>query len=180
VGGQAVLDPDVARAVQAIHDAPPRLVYVFAGAGSLALHWLHAVAGSSRTVLEARDCYGARSLEEILGGAPAQAVSAEAATAMATWAAGRAAALAEGAWPVLGVSCTAAIATDRARRGADRACVAVRTAAASHHYELTMAKGLRDRDGQESLVSRLVILAIARACAAPAPALHLLPGETLT
>lgn len=174
-----MLDQELAQAIKAIHDAPPRLVYAFAGAGSLALHWLHAVAGSSRSVLEARDCYAPRSLAEILGGPPAQAVSAETAHAMAGWAAGRAAALAEGDWPLLGVACTAAIATDRERRGADRAVVAARLGATTRRYELAMAKGLRDREGQEALVSRLIILAVARACGTPEPALDLLPGERL-
>lgn len=178
--GGCVLDNDLTRAIEAIHAAPPRLVYVFAGAGSLALHWLHAVAGSSRTVLEARDCYAPRSLAEVVGEAPAQAVSVETALAMAGWAAARAATLAEGDWPLLGVACTAAIATDRARRGADRACIAVQSGAGARSYTLTLAKGLRDRDAQETLVSRLVILAVAQACTTPEPALQLLPDETLT
>jgi hypothetical protein len=173
------MDAAIAQVVGAIHGAPPRAVYVFAGAGSLALHWLHAVAGSSRTVLEARDCYAPRSLAELLGAPPAQAVSADAARAMAARAAARAAALADGPWPALGVGCTAAIATDRTRRGADRAVVAVAGAGVSFVYELTLAKGQRDREGQEELVSRLVILGLARACGVPAPPLALLAGEAL-
>lgn len=157
------LPDDIGRAVAAIHAAPPRLVYAFAGAGALALHWLHAVAGSSRTVLEARDCYAPRALAELLGGAPVQAVSAATALAMAGWAARRAAALAEGDWPLLGVACTAAIATDRVRRGADRASIAVVGAAAPIVYELSLLKGA-PRAAQEELVSRLIVEAIARAC----------------
>lgn len=172
-------DADILPTIEAIHAAPPRLVYVFAGAGSLALHWLHAVAGSSRTVLEARDCYAPRSLAEILGGAPAQAVSGATARAMADWAYRRAAALAEGEWPLLGVACTAAIATDRARRGADRAAVAVRSAAGDRTYTLTLARGRRDRESQEALVSSLVVLAVAQACGVATPALPLLEGEEL-
>lgn len=170
---------EIARAAQAIHDAPPRLVYVFAGAGSLALHWLHSVAGSSRTVLEARDCYAPLSLAELVQGALYQAVSPAVAAAMAAWAAERAARLAEGDWPLLGVACTAAIATDRARRGEDRACVAVHAGGHPRMYQLLMAKGVRGRHDEELLVSRLVILALARACGAPEPRLKLLAGEKL-
>ncbi|HMQ33372.1 MAG TPA: hypothetical protein PKD53_21750 [Chloroflexaceae bacterium] len=154
---------DIARAVAAIHAAPPRLVYVFAGAGGLALYWLHAVAGSSRTLLEARDCYAPRSLAEVAGGAPAQAAGAATAHAMAVWAHARAAELAEGPWPLLGVSCTAAIATDRERRGADRAYVAVWDGRAPAAYALSLLK-TTPRLAQEDLVSRLVIDAVARAC----------------
>lgn len=173
------LDQDLAAAIAAIHEAPPRLVYAFAGAGSLALHWLHAVAGSSRTVLEGRDCYAPRSLAELTGGTATKAVSPAASRAMARWAAARAAALAEGEWPLLGVACTAAIATNRARRGADAAVVAVQLGDVARAYDLSLAKGDRDRAGQEALVSRLVILAVARACGVPEPRLALLPGETL-
>lgn len=165
--------------IQAIHDAPPRLVYAFTGAGSLALHQLHAVAGSSRTVLEAVDCYAPRSLAALVGGPLTQAVSDATAEALADWAWQRAATLAEGPWPLLGVGCTAAIATDRARRGADRAIVAVRATTVRWRYDLLLAKGQRARVDEEALVSRLVILAIAAACGLAEVVLELGPDETL-
>ncbi|MEI7771832.1 MAG: hypothetical protein WCI67_17705, partial [Chloroflexales bacterium] len=77
-----------------IHATPPRVVYAFAGAGSMALWWLHRVAGSSRTLLEAIDCYAPRSLEALLGAPPTEAVSAEVARNMAARAYARAALLA--------------------------------------------------------------------------------------
>lgn len=165
--------------IQAIHATPHRLVYAFAGAGALALHWLHAVAGSSRTLLEARDCYAPRALAEIAAGSGAGAVSGETARAMAVWARQRAARLAEGDWPLLGVSCTAAIATDRARRGAERAFVAVCGAGGGKLYALEMIKGQRDRASQEEIVSRLVVLAIARGCEVSAAEPGLGEGERL-
>lgn len=165
--------------IAAIHAAPPRIVYAFAGAGSLALHWLHAVPGSSRTLLEARDCYAPRSLAAILGALPAQAVSPATASAMAAWAHAHAARLADEPWPLLGLACTAAIATDRARRGADRACVAVLGAGITRTYELTMAKGRRTRAQEETLTSRLVIMALARVCEVGGVPLELLPDEAL-
>ncbi|MGQ9927984.1 MAG: hypothetical protein ACUVS4_14070 [Chloroflexaceae bacterium] len=174
-----ILAPDLVALIQAIHDAPPRLVYVFAGAGSLALHWLHAVPGSSRTLLEARDCYAPRSLAAILGGPPPRAVSVETASGMATWAWRYAATLAEAPWPLLGVGCTAAIATDRARRGADRAIVAVRLASDMRIYELFLDKERRDRAAEEELISRLVLLAIAEGCATGQASLALGPEEAL-
>jgi nicotinamide mononucleotide (NMN) deamidase PncC len=165
--------------VAGIHAAPPRLVLAFAGAGSLALWQLHRVAGSSRTLLEAIDCYAPRSLAALLGAAPAQAVSAATARGMAEAAYARAADLAEGDWPLLGVGCTAAVVTDRERRGADRCALAIRSAGGVTHYTLTMSRG-RGRAGQEELVARLLIGALARACgvAGELP-LGLLPGEDL-
>jgi nicotinamide mononucleotide (NMN) deamidase PncC len=172
-------DADVAAAIQAIHAAPPRLVFAFAGAGSLALHWLHAVPGSSQTVLEGRDCYAPRSLEEIIGGPLVKSVSLATAEAMARWAAARAAALAEGEWPLLGVACTAAITTSRERRGANHAIVAVWAGRTVRSRHLTILKGARDRLAEEGLVSRLVIASIAAACGVGGVGLDLRDGEGL-
>jgi nicotinamide mononucleotide (NMN) deamidase PncC len=146
-----------------IHAAPQRLVLAFAGVGSLGLAWLHAVPGSSRTILEAIDCYAPRSLAEVVGEPPVQAVSAATAEAMAAWALRRAAALAEGDWPLLGVGLTGAIRTDRERRGADRAFVAVRSVGGVHVHPVTLDKTL-SRQAQEELVGRLLIQAIAEEC----------------
>lgn len=146
-----------------IHSAPPRIVFVFAGAGSLALWQLHRVAGSSRTLLEAVDCYAPRSLAGLLGAPPAQAVSDATARAMASWARRRASALAEGDWPLLGVGLTAALATDRARRGADRCYLAIAASPTVRSFALTLSKE-RTREEQESLVAQLTIGALALAC----------------
>nr|WP_255603104.1 hypothetical protein [Oscillochloris sp. ZM17-4] len=146
-----------------IHAAPPRIVYAFAGAGSQALWELHRVPGSSRTLLEAIDCYAPRSLAGFLGEAPAQAVGAATARALAARAYARAGELAEGGGPLLGLGCTAAIATDRARRGDDRCAIAICGAGILRTYALTLSKG-RGRAGQEGLVTQLVIEALAAAC----------------
>jgi hypothetical protein len=177
---------DLQQTVAQIHAAPQRLVLAFAGAGSLALWWLHQVGGSSRTVLEATDHYSAASLRELLGALPAKAVSAATARAMAerTWA--RALHLSREladqqhqAVPVLGVACTAAIASDYPRRGAHQAIIAIQTAAACSIYTLTLAKGHRDRLGEEALVSRLLLYAIARACELAPPPLNLAADDSL-
>ncbi|WP_298819487.1 hypothetical protein [Chloroflexus sp.] len=158
-----IIPDDVAMLVIAIHAAPHRLVLAFAGAGSLGLAWLHAVAGSSRTVLEAIDAYSAQSRQSLTGVINAPAVSAVTAQAMATWAYRRAQSLSDGAWPLLGVGLTAAIATDRERRGADRAFLAIQSAVGVQTAHLTMTRD-QQRIDQEMLVSRWLINEIARAC----------------
>jgi hypothetical protein len=165
-------------AIQQIHNSAHMLVFEFAGAGSLALFQLHSVAGSSRTILEATDRYGATSLADLLGHAPEQFVSKETAIAMAAQAYRRAMRLAAPGTACLGVACTAAIATDRVRRGEDRCWIAVRDSAGVSSYGLVMTKGARDRLGEEQLVSQLLLLAIAEACgiAATVP-LDTLAGE---
>ena len=128
----------VADLVRGLHATPHQAVIEVAG-GTLALSWLHAVPGSSRTVLEATDRYCRASLADLLGAVPASVVSSAAASAMAAAALGRARVLAGAETPVLGAACTAALATDRRRRGADRAYVAVVDAFGTSVSKLTFA-----------------------------------------
>jgi hypothetical protein len=169
---------DPHQVIEQIHHSAHKLVFEFAGAGSLALFQLHSVAGSSRTILEATDRYAATSLVDLLGQPPEQFVSRETAIAMAAQAYRRARRLAEPGTACLGVACTAAIATDRERRGEDRCWIAVRDAAGVSSYGLVMIKAARDRLGEEQLVSQLLLQAIAVGCGvAVTVPLALLAGE---
>ncbi len=170
------MDSAIEKTVTAVHAAPPKVVLEFAGAGSLALAWLHGVGGSSRTVLEATDRYAAASLVEAVGFTPQSFASPEVAEALAARAYARARRLAP-AEPVAGVGCTAAIATDRTKRGEHRACVALRSVLGTTSYTLVLTKGLRTRGEEESVVSSLILAAVARACGVNAPALPLVEGE---
>ncbi|HEU5099434.1 MAG TPA: hypothetical protein VFU22_10465 [Roseiflexaceae bacterium] len=173
-----MLDPTLQLAIEQIHASAHKLVLEFAGAGSQALFQLHSVAGSSRTILEATDRYASTSLADLLGAAPEQFVSRETAIAMAGMAYRRAMRLAEPGTACLGVACTAAIATDRARRGEDRCWIAVRDSAGVTSYGLVMIKGARDRAGEEQLASQLLLRAIAKASGiATAVPLATLVGE---
>ncbi len=153
-----------------VHAAPHQLVLEFAGAGSLALYWLHSVAGSSRTLLEATDRYSAAALRDLLKLQPEQSVSVATACAMAQRAYERASELSRQsappyqAVPLLGVSCTATIATDYAKRSEHRCVVAVQRAIDSTAYSLKLQKGLRDRAGEEMLIGWLIVRAIVRGC----------------
>jgi hypothetical protein len=55
-----MLDALTRQIIESVHASGTRLVYEFTDAGSFALAWLHAVAGSSRTVLEATEQGDAR------------------------------------------------------------------------------------------------------------------------
>ncbi len=150
--------------IKAIHDSAHMLVFEFTGGGSQALFWLHSMPGSSRTILEATDRYAASSMADLLGHPPEHAVAESTAVAMASAAYRRARRLAEPGVICLGVGCTAALVTDRVRRGEDRCWIAVRDQSGASTYGLVMTKGLRDRPGEEALVSQLVVRAIAAAC----------------
>ena len=163
----------------AIHATPHRMTMSFAGAGSQALTWLHSVGGSSRTVLEATDRYTPLSLIEGTGFTPKRFTSLRVARALAASALERARYL-DDRFPLFGLGCTATIATDRTKRGDHRCAVAVKDALGMVSYSLTLNKGLRERAGEEELVSLILLKAVAEACGLlHFPELPLAPEETL-
>ncbi len=167
--------------LELLHASPVQLVLEFTGAGSAALAWLHSLGGSSRTVLESSDRYSHRSLSDLLGYRPAQFTSLSTSADMAARALERARFLAEPSVPVIGIGASATIATDRLKKGDHRTAVVLRGPLGSHCLELTMEKGQRDRAGEEELVSRLILSAIADGSGLlQRPDLRLLPGEELT
>jgi hypothetical protein len=155
---------DTERLIERIHATPPMAVLAITGAGSQALAWLLAVPGASRTLIEATVPYAESSMVALLGAAPQEFVSAETALAMARAAHRRAEALSEGGEgdvPLIGLGCTATIATDRTKRGEHRCAIATVGEGGDRSYSLTLAKGSRDRAGEEEVVSRLVLHALA-------------------
>ncbi|MCA9835987.1 MAG: hypothetical protein KC422_03705 [Trueperaceae bacterium] len=162
----------------AVHATPHMMVMNFAGAGAEALAWLHSVGGSSRTILEATDRYVQTSFIEATGFEPESYTSVAAAKALAHHAFTRARYLAREDKPVFGLGCTATIATDRQKRGDHRVAIAVEDALGYSTYELVITKGARDRAGEESLVSWLILYAVAEACGVfDLPELPLVKGE---
>ena len=156
--------------VRALHATPQQAVIEVAGAGTLAVSWLHTVGGSSRTVLEATDRYCHASLAALLGAVPEPAVSVAVAAAMADAARRRARLLAGPGAPVVGAACTAALATDRPRRGADHAFVAVAGALGTAVSELafpergSQSERAAARQQQEVAVSTLLVAELAAVC----------------
>jgi len=152
--------------VERLHARPHRLVYAFAGAGALALQWLHAVGGSSRTLLEAHDHYHPRSLAEAIGAPPERAVAPEVAAALARRSFVRARELTEHdprPGPTFGLGLTATIATDRRKRGAHRLEIAVADGLGLRSVGVELTKGARDRAGEEALIGRWVLAVMAEA-----------------
>jgi len=193
------LDSRVEDVVTRVHATPHMGVLAFAGAGSQALAWLHAVGGSSRTVMAAVDVYHEQSMRHLLGFMPARFTSRRVARLMADSAyrlareyraraerRARERALVAGAaeptrdavaaarrgaeaapvrrLPVFGLGSTATIATDRAKRGDHRVACAVRDGLGTVTYALTIEKGARGREGEEALVSLVILDAVADAC----------------
>ncbi len=175
------MDTEIAEVVARIHDTPEQSVLAVAGAGNYALAWLLGVGGASRTVLETRVPYGYLAMTDFLGGhAPEQTVSEDTVCRMARSAWQRGMALREGDAPIVGLGCTATIATDRTKRGEHRAFVATWDDTGSTIDSIVLEKGLRERAGEEDVVSRLVVAALARACGVDAEIdLGLAPSENV-
>ena len=165
--------PDIyTEIVMAIHTSPTAAAIVVTGAGSRAVAWLMAEAGASRTVLDAQIPYSSAALDEYVGAPAEQHVSAVEAAAMAEAAFWRGLKLDAqsnpggiGARPIVGLACTATIATDRLKRGEHRSHAAVRTATELLTASIVFDKGARERDGEEEIASRLIVNLLANSSA---------------
>src|SRR4051794_20124230 len=157
--------------ISALHGSGRKAALAITGGGSGAVGELLRVPGGSRLLIEAQIPYDEQALAAFLGFAPAQACSAETAIAMAQSARARAAKLASAGTDLVGLGATAALVSDRPRKGEHRFHIACANAAGIAHCTCVMAKGRRDRAAEEDLVSRAIVLWLARACgiAAPSP-----------
>lgn len=161
------MQAEIQDAIRRIHAGPAQAVAAVTGGGAQAITWLLTVPGASRTVLETLVPYSEQSLERFLGERPRGIAYSETAETMARRAYRRAVELADANVPVVGIGCTAAIATDRRKRGAHRAHVARCTADSTVTYSLEFKKGLRDREGEDTLASMLIVRALAEASGIP-------------
>jgi nicotinic acid mononucleotide adenylyltransferase len=164
--------------ISALHASGRKAALAITGGGSGAIGELLRVPGGSRLLIEAQVPYDASALAAFLGFAPAQASSADTAIAMARSARERAARLVPADADPVGLGATAALVSDRLRKGEHRFHIASADAAGIAHCTGVLAKGRRDRAGEEDLVARAIILWLARACgiAAPSPR-SLLDGD---
>jgi hypothetical protein len=162
--------------ISALHASGRKAALAITGGGSGAVGELLRVPGGSRLLIEAQVPYDALALAAFLGFAPAQACSSETAIAMARTVRARAARLVPSTGAgvgtdLVGLGATAALVSDRPRKGEHRFHIAFANSAIVAHCTCVMAKGRRDRAAEEDLVSRAIVLFLARACgiAAPSP-----------
>jgi hypothetical protein len=162
--------------ISALHGSGRKAALAITGGGSGAIGELLRVPGGSRLLIEAQIPYDALALAAFLGFAPAQASSADTAIALARTARARAARLTPAGTDLVGpylvgLGATAALVSDRPRKGEHRFHIAFADSAGIAHCTGVMAKGRRDRGAEEDLVSRAIVLWLARACgiAAPSP-----------
>ena len=166
--------------IQQIHASETQFELAITGGGSSALSQLLSVPGASRSLLNGVIPYSFEALSDYLGVAPAQACSDKTARLMASQALNNASRYQEQAPnlveatakdrfkgmvndKVIGVGATAALQTDRQRRGSDRIHVAIRTTSNLTTYQLVLDKE-ESREAQETSCCEFVILCIARHC----------------
>ena len=164
--------------IEALHKAPLRLVLAATGGGSGAIAELLQTPGASRTVLEAVVPYSAAALSDWLSARPEHYCHERTARAMAMAAFLRAMSLAareeathsagQGAASIygdnlVGIGCTASLASDRPKRGPHRLHVAAQTAAATRVHSLELTKNARSRREEEGIATALVLNVAAEA-----------------
>jgi nicotinamide mononucleotide (NMN) deamidase PncC len=155
--------------IPALHSSGRKAALAITGGGSGAVSELLRVPGGSRLLIEAQVPYDALALATLLGFTPEQACSSDTAVAMARGVQARAARLTPAGTDVVGLGATAALVSDRPRQGEHRFHIAFANSAGIAHCTGVMAKGRRDRAAEEDLVSRAIVLWLARACGVAAP-----------
>jgi Cytidylyltransferase-like len=159
--------------ISALHASGRKAALAITGGGSGAIAELLRVPGGSRLLVEAQVPYDAQALAAFLGFAPAQACSSDTAIAMAQTARARAARLMPAGTDLVGLGATAALVSDRPRKGEHRFHIAFANSADPNstgaHCTCVLAKGRRDRAAEEDLVARAIVLWLARACGITAP-----------
>src|SRR5262249_8609710 len=153
--------------VEAIHQNAAKSVLAVTGGGTGAVALLLGIPGGSRTVLEVITPYHEHALVQFLGHRPQQFCSAATSRQMAVPAYDGAAWLAPGE-DVLGVGCTASLASDRPKRGDHRFHVACHRPDRTMTYSLTLAKDQRQsssspREAEEAVLDAILLNALAEA-----------------
>ena len=129
--------------IETIQSSSYKAAIVVSGGGSGAVHSLLAHPGASRFILEAQIPYIFEVLADYLGETPEQACSEKTARLMATRAFDRAFRFAPHSSRTIGISCTAALQTTRARKGEDRAFIGLKIERKESVYPIKFNGGTR-------------------------------------
>lgn len=154
--------------VKQIHVGRTRAALALTGGATGTITALLRRPGGSRTVLDVAIPYAPEAVAAYLGFEPQQAVSASTATALARVAFDRALSFRpDSTIPVIGLGCSAALATDRVRKGEDRIHVATFDGTQTLSYVREFDPSERDREEQEARSEEIVLTALADAVGHP-------------
>lgn len=152
--------------VERILTARRPLAIAVTGGGSRAVSWLLNHPGASRAIVDVRIPYHAAAIDDYLERPGPHRVAEDTARRLAARARLRACQLA-GDDSAVGLGATAALATDRVRRGVDRAFAACRGPAAFHFAQIYFEKAVASRLQQEEVLSAALVDLLARAVGQP-------------
>ncbi|HCU73118.1 MAG: hypothetical protein CL790_06465 [Chloroflexi bacterium] len=156
--------------VEQVHMGRTRAAFALTGGATGTITSLLRRPGGSRTVLDVAIPYAPEAVTAYLGFRPQQAVSASTATALAHAAFDRALSFRPNSKvPVVGLGCSAALATDRVRKGSDRIHVATFDGTQTFSYVREFETSKQDREEQESRSEEIVLTALADAVGHPVP-----------
>lgn len=153
-----------AERIAPIFNSGARAALAVTGGGSGAVHALLSTPGASRFVADVRIPYSPEALTNFLGEEAAGSCSVPTAVGMATKAFEQ---ISNPESPIsnpVGIGCTAALQTDRQRRGDDRAFICIKTEAVEKLYVLYFSQASRTE--QEALLSDWLLVLIAQAVGA--------------
>lgn len=148
--------------VETIQTSGYKAAIVVSGGGSGALYALLSHPGASRFVLEAQVPYSPEAMFDYLGEKLDQSCSAEAAVIMAERAFERALVFSlsnQVGFSILGIACTAALQTNRERKGSDRAFICIKSRKAEITRALEIVSGRRIEQEEELSVAVLEMIA---------------------
>ena len=149
----SMIDPaEISEAVERLHASATMTYAICSGAGAGLTSLLWSVPGCSRTLIGSDFPYDSRAFAHVIGRAPEHYTSTEAAISLASAAylSGQRC-LAESRrleTPLVGLGLTAAVSTDRARRGDDKAFLAVLSAAGVNTCSVVFDRSVLSR-GEE-------------------------------
>ena len=143
--------------IQRINTNPNKVSIILAGAGTNLVNALLSEPGASRTILDLQIPYSESSMDRILGERPSKYVSLEVAKTLARVAYSRSIFLRMNQGPVVGLACTASIATDRHKRGNHEFHVVAYSSDALISKSLVFQKGQRTRIQEDEIVSSIAL-----------------------
>lgn len=158
------MDATTHHLIEALHAAPFKCVLAVTGGGTGAVAALLEVPGGSRTLLEAVVPYHEEALCQFLGKRPESFCSAATSRDMARRAFARARWLVPGE-RVVGLGCTASLATDRPKRGDHRLHITGQANDKVVTCSLTLSKGARERAQEEELLDAILLNLLAEMAA---------------
>ncbi|HEX6962257.1 MAG TPA: hypothetical protein VF175_10350 [Lacipirellula sp.] len=161
-----MIPSDWQEVARAIHGSGRQMVIAVTGGGTGALAALLQTPGASRSILEAVVPYSLAALIDWIGGKPDQACSDATARAMAMAAFMRSRELAPevDVEKLIGVGCTASLATDRPKRGARRVHLAIQQFDATYVANYSLSHLHAGRAEDEQATAELILSRVAATC----------------